>query len=188
MKDSAGVETYARVLFELASLSDTVSKAAEDIESVAAAVRGHMDLRDALAEPGIPAEKKREVLREIFGSGVDPAVLSIITLMAETGRAGSLDALSRRFQELSDTERGIVTAEVVTAVPLDDAMRGKVRENVSAAVGRPVELREHVDGSVVGGIVIKVAGRVFDGSLASQLSVVRQVLGAGATGGGVQVG
>ncbi|HEY5488953.1 MAG TPA: F0F1 ATP synthase subunit delta, partial [Candidatus Limnocylindrales bacterium] len=69
-----------------------------------------------------------------------------------------------------------VVAEVTTAVPLDDALRASLTEKLIASLGRPVSLREDVDASILGGVVITVAGRVLDGSVASQLEEMRRAL------------
>ena len=70
MTTSGIAGTYARVLFDLATAADSVDATGESINSVAETVRGHMDLRDALTDTQVPAEKKRDVLREIFGGQV----------------------------------------------------------------------------------------------------------------------
>jgi F-type H+-transporting ATPase subunit delta len=54
---------------------------------------------------------------------------------------------------------------------------------ISQATGRPVTLRERVDESILGGIRINVAGRVLDGTVASQLGNVRLALTTARQGG-----
>jgi F-type H+-transporting ATPase subunit delta len=72
---------------------------------------------------------------------------------------------------------------VTTAIPLTDALRASLTEKLAAALGRPVTLRERVDGSILGGIRINVAGRVLDGSLSSQLDAMRATLSNASQGG-----
>jgi F-type H+-transporting ATPase subunit delta len=183
MRTSETIETLARVLFELATLSDAVDAVDADLASVVRAVRGHVDLHQALTDTSLPAEKKRDILRGIFGDAVAPETLAIVTLMVERGMAGSLGDLARIFGETAEAERGIVVAEVTTAIELDDALRAKLVGQLTDAIGRPVSLRERVDESVLGGIRINVAGRVLDGTVTSQLGRVRQALSTARQGG-----
>lgn len=176
MGSSELIETYARVLFDLASLTDAADAADEGLRSVVTAVRGNIDLREALADTSIPAEKKRDVLRDIFGGVVTPEALAIVTLLVDRGMSDRLGDLARTYAEIAERESGRVVAEVTTAVPLTDELRTKLIEKLSADLGRTVSLRESVDASILGGIVIRVAGRVLDGSVTSQLKDVRQVL------------
>ena len=178
MRTSDVASAYARTLFELASLSDSVDETDRGLVSAAAAVRGNLDLRGALTDASVPAETKRGVLRDIFGEAVTPEVLALVTLLVERGHTDLLGDVSRAYGRIAEEERGIVVAQVTTAVPLDDALRSKLAEKLSASLGRPVTLREQVDASILGGIVIKVAGRVLDGSISSQLADVRATLSA----------
>jgi len=182
MATSDVAEAYARALFELATLADSVDSTDASLGELVRGVRGHLDLRSALVDTSVPADAKREVLREIFGENVTPEALAVVTTMVERGLTDQLPDLARVFGEIAETERGIVVAEVTTAVPLDDALRASLTDKLAASLGRPVSLRERVDETILGGIVIKVAGRVLDGSIASQLDGMRRAL-ATAQGG-----
>lgn len=175
---------YARALYGLAVLADAVDACDEGLAAAVANIRGSVDLRSALTDTSVPAEKKRDVLRDIFGAGVTPEVLAVVTVLAERGLVGSLTDVARSFREIAESERGVVVAEIITAVSLDDALRASITDKLTASLGRPVTLRETVDASILGGIRIKVAGRVLDGSVSTQLEDVRQAL-ASAQGGEV---
>lgn len=183
MRTSELVDTYARVLFDLAALADSVDAADEGLRSVVKAVRSNIDLRDALTDTTLPAETKRGILRDIFGGEVSPEALAVVTLMVDRGMADQLDALASAFDTISEKERGIVVAEVTSAVPLTDDLRAKLTDKLSTALGRAVSLRESVDATILGGIVIRVAGRVLDGSVTSQLRDLRQALLTARQGG-----
>jgi F-type H+-transporting ATPase subunit delta len=138
---------------------------------------------EPLTDTAVPVEKKRDVLRDIFGQDVTPEALSIVTLVVENGDTDSLDDVSRVFGEIAERERGMVVAEVTTAVALDDTLRASLTQKLSAFLGRPVTLRERVDAAILGGIVIKVAGRVLDGSVTLQLDEARTALSSARAGG-----
>jgi F-type H+-transporting ATPase subunit delta len=175
--------TYARVLFDLAAAADVVDDVDAGLATVIEAVRGHIDLRSALIDTQVPAEKKRDVLRGIFGEHVAPEALAIVTLAVDRGHTELLGDIAREFGQIAEKERGIVVADVTTAVELDQATRASLINKLSAQLGRPVSLRERVDASILGGVIVKVAGRVLDGSLSSQLDSMRVVLSSTSQGG-----
>lgn len=176
MRTSDVASAYARTLFELASLAGSVDETDVSIASAVKAVRGELELREALTDTSVPVEAKRAVLRDIFGEAVTPEALAIVTVMVERGQVALLGDVARAYGEIAEKERGIVAVSVTTAVPLDDALRASLTDKLAASLGRPVSLRENVDPSLIGGVVIKVAGRVLDGSVASQLDSVRRAL------------
>lgn len=183
MRTSETIETLARVLFDLATLADAVDAVDSDLASLTSAVRGHVDLHQALTDTSLPVEKKRDILRAIFGESVAPETLAIVTLMVERGLTDQIADLARVFGETAESRRGIVVVEVTTAIELNEGLRARLTEQLSAAIGRPVALREKVDGSILGGIRINVAGRVLDGTVTSQLEGVRQALTTARQGG-----
>ncbi len=185
MTTSESIGTYARVLFELASAADAVDAVDGGMQMVVETVRGSVELRDALADESITAEKKRAIVREVFSGSMAPEAVAIASLAIERGLGGSLAAIVARFGEIAEAERGIVVADVTTAIPLTDALRTSLTEKLSASLGRPVTLRERVEESILGGIRINVAGRVLDGSLSSQLDAMRATLSDASHGGEV---
>jgi F-type H+-transporting ATPase subunit delta len=172
---SEAAETYARALFSLASLTDTVDRADETFGSFVSALRGHIELRETLADPQVPAERKRSIMVELLADA-DPSAAAIAGLIAENGDIGLVDAVAVRFEEIAEKERGIVVAHVTTAVQLDETLRAQLVKNLSAQLGHPVSLRESVDPGILGGIVINVAGKVIDGSVSARLDDARRAL------------
>lgn len=185
MTTSESVATYARVLFDLATAADAVDAVDEGLRAIAETVRGSVELRDALSDEAIAPEKKRSIMRELFSGTVAPEAVAIASVAVERGMASSLTAIAERYREIVEAERGVVVAEVTTAIPLTDELRSLLTERLTAALGRPVSLRERVDGSILGGIRINVAGRVLDGSLSSQLEAMRATLSTASQGGEV---
>lgn len=183
MTTSETIGTYARALFELADAAGDVDAVDAGMRAIVETVSGSVELRDALADQALPAENKRSVMAQIFSGKVAPEAVAIATVAVERGHAGSLALIAERFGEVAEAERGIIVAEVTTAVALNDALRASLTEKLAASLGRPVSLREKVDGSILGGIRINVAGRVLDGSLSSQLDAMRSTLTTASQGG-----
>jgi F-type H+-transporting ATPase subunit delta len=183
MRTDGPAETYARALLDLASVTEAYTEAEDGLKAVVTAVRGHADLRDALRNAALPAQRKREIMRELFAEVVSPSVLSVVTVAVENGNAEMLDAIAAAYTRLVETELGIVRADVRTAIPLTDALRAQLTEKLTTAVGKRVVLAETVDPAILGGIVIHVAGRVLDGSLLRQLADMRSALVSAPVGG-----
>jgi len=83
----------------------------------------------------------------------------------------------RIFNEMADERRGIARADVVTAVPLDDAQRNQVAAGLAKLMGRSeVMMTESVDSEIIGGVVARVGDRLIDGSTRTQLRAMRDSL------------
>jgi len=174
---------FARALFDLANAADAVDAADAGLRTIVETVRGNVDLRDALADSALPTDKKRAIMRDLFAGVDSPEAVAIASTMVERGQVASLGDVLTAYGEIAEAERGIVVAEVTTAVSMADDTRASLVQKLSATLGRPVSLREKVDASIIGGIRINVGGRVLDGSLSSQLDAMRSALATSSQGG-----
>lgn len=173
----------ARALFDLANAVDAVDAADVALRTIVETVRGNVELRDALADPALPADKKRAIMSELFAGAGSPEAVAVASSVVERGHAAQLGDVLAAYGKIAEAERGIVVAEVTTAVPMADDTRASMVQKLSAALGRPVSLREKVDASIIGGVRINVGGRVLDGSLSSQLDAMRSALATSSQGG-----
>ena len=80
------------------------------------------------------------------------------------------------YQRTLNTYRGIEEAEVVTAVPLGDEDKQKLTERLKALVGKEVVIKPVVDPGVIGGVVVRIGGKLLDGSTSNRLEVLKKVL------------
>ena len=90
---------------------------------------------------------------------------------------GTVGHIAEDYQLLLDKYRGIEQAEVITAVPIDDADKQKLAERLGGIVDRKVVVHLATDSSLIGGLVARVGGRLIDGSTRGQLEALKRKLG-----------
>jgi F-type H+-transporting ATPase subunit delta len=171
------VGTYASVLFAAAEADGAVDEVYTQLDAALRLVRGHAPLRDAMADDAVPGERRAAVAREVF-AGLHPSLVSTLAVMVERGDFDLLSSLVEAFDEIAEERRGVVAVDVTTAVELSDALRESITAKLAGDLGKGVILRETVDPSIIGGIVISTHGHRIDASLASQLESARLVLSA----------
>jgi len=88
--------------------------------------------------------------------------------------------IADEYQRLLDSYRGIEQAEVITAVPLGDEGKLKLGKRLAAVFDKKVVLKSGVDSSLIGGIIVRIGGKLIDGSTRSRLeSLKRELISAG---------
>jgi F-type H+-transporting ATPase subunit delta len=173
---------YAEVLLEATRAEGTVFEVSGELEQALAAIRGNGELRGALTDRTIPDEARVDILREVF-AGLDAALLEVLAVMVQRGDIPLLARVNEAYIEGAEKALDSVIIDVTTVVALDEGLRDRIREKYSAQFGRGVLLREHVDPSLVGGIVLSTHGRRIDASVVSQLESARVVLSTVSSGG-----
>jgi F-type H+-transporting ATPase subunit delta len=169
---------YANALFDVARHGQHLEAVAGQLESFAALVAGHDDLRRALENPVIPPHAKRAVIEQLLdlAGDVPDALRRTLVLLAERDRFAILPDLAAIVADRVAAGGRRVPAEVVTAVPLDDARRAQLADALGRAVGRDVTLTERVDPAILGGVGARVGSVIFDGSVSRQVDRLRERL------------
>ena len=166
---------YAEALFALAAEIDQTKDYLEALESVGAALADNPAYVELLACPAISKDERDGLLAQSFGH-LPEQVLAFIQLLCAHGRIRSLDDCIGEYRLLYQTAVAMSTAQVVSAVPLTEDEKNKLSAALAARFGRTIALECAVDESLLGGMVVRVDGKVLDGSLRSRLHAVKEVM------------
>jgi F-type H+-transporting ATPase subunit delta len=168
------VEAYAQAFFQIARAEGHPEAVEDDLFRFARALEAHDELRMALSDRNLPAERRIAVIEELMGGRAVPISVGLVSLVVGADRAGDLSAIVERFLELSAAERQREVAEVRSAVPLDEQLQERLARALSAAVGKDVEVKVVVDPTVLGGVVARVGDIVIDGSIRHRLEELKE--------------
>lgn len=171
------VRRYAATLLDAAEETGVLEAVRKDVEGVLETAAGSKDLAEFLENPLLGAEVQDKALSAIFAGKLQELTLNFLSLMAQRRRASMLLQTLEAFLELVEESKGVVSAEVVSAVALTEDQQERLRGRLATYTGKQVRLQSQVDPSLRGGVVAKVGDTVFDGSLNTHLERLRRHLG-----------
>jgi F-type H+-transporting ATPase subunit delta len=174
MAESGRVEAYAQAFSRVARAEQQGTAVEDDLFRFARALDANDELRGALGDRALPAERRIAVVQELMGGVGVPVSVGLVSMVIGADRAGELPAIVDRFLELSAAERRHDVAEVRAAVPLDDRIRDRLARALSDATGKEVEVKVVVDPSVLGGIVARIGDTVIDGTVRQRLEQLKE--------------
>lgn len=170
-------QRYAKALFDLAIDGKALAAVEGDLKSLKSMIVDSADLRRLLASPAFTADDKGKGLKAIaLKAGFNPTTVKFLGLVSAHGRARELVGIIGAFSALSAKHRGVVSAEVVSAVPLSSAQASGVAAALRTALGKDPEVTTRVDPAILGGIKVRVGSRLFDASLKSKLDSLKFAL------------
>jgi F-type H+-transporting ATPase subunit delta len=167
---------YAEAAFEIGRADGTLDEWERDLATVSELLAND-EVRRVLQHPVIPYADKERLLRRAAG-GARPEALNLVLLMIRRGRPRAIEPMIGHFGALLRAERGIVLAEVRTALPLEDEQRRAVTARLGELTGGTVEMNEVVDESLIGGIAVRIGDRLYDASVRNRLERLRARLTA----------
>jgi len=170
------VRGYADAMFAVAEAEGELELVESQLYAFAKVLEREPRLREALIDPALPAENKKGLIRDSLGERANPIAVNLLGLVVEQGRARELGKIVEELAAVAAERRQHQLAEVRSAVPLDAEQRRRLADALSRATGRQIEVKVVVDPSLIGGVVAKVGGEIFDGSVRSRLVEARQRL------------
>ena len=177
MSTRASAGRYARALFDVVIKEGTPEQVDQELATFAGMFAGNTDLHKALANPAVPVPAKRKVVESLLSRmNPTPALGKLLLMLADRDRLTLIPELAAVYRERLMEHQQVINAEVTTAVPLSADRVAQFEKRIAAATGRRVTMKASVDPALIGGAVARVGSIVYDGSIATQLSKMRERL------------
>ncbi len=173
MSVGGAAKRYAQAAFDVAKQYGNLDDWETQLAQVSATVQ-NPEVAEFLVHPSVPPEAKQAALRTMVPREDQKYIRNLMLLLLERDRLHQLPQIVEVFHEMVLQDRGIVIADVTTAVELDAAEAERVRERLTGMVGKEVQIRTHVAENIIGGIVIRMGDTLIDGSVQTQLKQLRQ--------------
>ncbi len=165
---------YSKALFELARETAREESLGQEIEAFLAAYSGS-ELPAVLNNPAFGLESRKKILVEVAGSiQLTPLAEHFLLLLLERDRLSFLPSIVTSYRRLVNAAKGRVEAKIVSASPLDPSALERLVDSLRRVSGKDVVVQEESDPKLIGGIVIELEGKVYDGSIRTQLEKMTQ--------------
>jgi F-type H+-transporting ATPase subunit delta len=147
---------------------------AQELRQTLELLEGAPELQRVLADPLLPTPRKRALAEEVFTRAkASPLLVRLLGLLVEAGRTDLLPGIEEAFRQAWNAERGVAEAEAVTAVELDEKQREALTQALAGVSGHDVDLRTRLDPRVIGGVLVRMAGKSYDGTVRGRLKAMR---------------
>lgn len=180
MSTSAISRRYAKALVGLGAEQGMVERYGEELSRLASVLETETMLRLIVESPTFPQEKKSAIVGEIsekleFSDGMK----NFVGLLLEKDRLKYLSQIEGVYREFADDLSGVLRARIVSSTELTDEQKTSIGSGLEKQTGKKVELKVDLDPALIGGIQAEIGGRLFDGSLKTQLKRFEDTLKKG---------
>lgn len=179
MKETTIARNYAEALFAAAEAKDGVATFGGLIDAVAGAIAADPRIALVLESPRVAKAAKTRLLAEALEDHAPVEFVRFLQAVVRRGRQGLIGDIAREYQGLMDVKLNRVHAGVTTAMDADAALRDDIVRRLTDALGKEVRGRFRTDPTILGGVVVRVGDRIYDGSLRRRLKVLRRRMLAG---------
>ena len=167
---------YANALFEVAKERSTIDAVEEQLAFVNQMITDNEELKSLLYVPRISREHKKQVMEKIFKDEVNSEVLNLLKMLIDRHRESILSELQIAYVDIANENRGIVDVFVTSASPLDTEQENKLVQTFRKLYDKQLRLRVNIDPEVIGGVLVRIGNRLYDGTISNKLNRFHQRL------------
>ncbi len=180
MSISAISRRYAKALVTLGAEQKMVERFGDELAKVSSVLSTEKSLRLIMESPSLPIEKKEAILAKLTGSmELSDGVKNFLGLLLSKDRLKFLPQIEVNYRDFADDLSGVLRARIVSASKLNQAQQKAIGSGLEAKTGKKVFVTVDVDKSLIGGLQAEVGGKVFDGSIKTQLKRIEDTLKKG---------
>lgn len=175
MTNETIARNYAEALFDLGEKSGRTAQYADLLDAVAGGIAAAPKAQAVLMSPRVTKAQKTAILTGALPDAPREFVLFLGSVVRR-GRQGVFREMAQEYLGLVDRKLNRVRASVTLARPADEALRKAIAARLTEVVGKQVLPHFSEDPSILGGLVVRVGDRVFDGSVKRRMTMLRRAL------------
>ncbi len=160
---------YGKALFLLTEERGTTEKVFAELGMVRQLFSENPDYLHLLDTPALPSAEKNALI-DIAFSKTDTDIRSFLKILSEKHAVYVFGRCFDEYSALRDESRGIERVEAITAIPMGDEQKERLRKKLEQLTGKTVVLKNTVDSATLGGCILRYAGKQLDGSLSARLA------------------
>src|SRR5438445_655530 len=144
------------------------------LDAVAGAVQADERIAVALESPRVAKATKAELLARALEDVAPPQFVRFLQAVVRRGRQGLIGQMAQEYQGLVDVKLNRVRAGVTLVEEPDDRLEQQIVARLTEAIGKDVRAHFRADRSILGGVIVRVGDRIFDGSVRRKLATLRR--------------
>lgn len=176
MPQTPAARRYAKALLDLAKEQKAEEKVGQELSHIAAALADPA-VAQVMTQQTLSAKARKEIVAQLIVSLTPhPLVGNFLRVLAENDRLTALVDIGDTYQTLLEEALGKIRVRIRSAAPLSKKELQSLVEAFGRLTNKTVIPTVEVDPTLLGGVVVTLAGQVYDASLTSQLRRMGEAL------------
>jgi len=168
---------YAEAMVEIAYQKGELDLYQQELKEATDLFKGDQDFELLMTNPEIKIDKKKEIVKMLFGSSFKIETINFLLLLLEKGRIKNLPSICDEFYKKADEKRNTLNITIISAKDLEQSQIVKIKEKYKKQYNATgVNAFFEIDPDLIGGVKVKIGDKVVDGSIRGRLESLKEVL------------
>jgi F-type H+-transporting ATPase subunit delta len=168
---------YARAFLQIGQKEGTYEVLGQELDQLRDLLQESQELRSVLFSFAYPAPTRKKIvdaLAQILR--LSKVTVDFLHLLIERERMDHFLEVAKSYQGLCDEVSHRIRATLVAPGDISPNAVGEIQKQMEARTGKKVILSLEHDPSLLGGVLTRIGNVIYDGSLKTQLTRVRENL------------
>lgn len=164
-------QKYSKALLEVAQESQQLEAVLAEVAAFDQVIQS-TDLQAFLVDVTYSDDKKHQVIESLQNASSD-IFKNFLTILVKNQRMALLPVIIKEIRHQADSLFKISDVDVTSAIALSDAQLSKLETTIKSKFDlNEVTIKNTVDTSILGGVIINARGKIIDASIKSQLTKI----------------
>ncbi|MHB1680608.1 MAG: ATP synthase F1 subunit delta [bacterium] len=141
---------------------------------------GNLDFKEYIGLPFIDKKERIDTIsilsKDLY---LNEILNNFLSLLVENERINILNSIFEEFIKIKNEKNGIVNMTIISAQKLKDDELTILKEKIESRLNKKIVLEELIRPDTIGGFLININGKIFDGSLMTQIKNISAFLKQG---------
>ena len=169
-------KTYSDALFEVGIENNSLDLLLEEFSFIEKTFKEYPEFLELFKTPRVSIEERKAAMHSVFGDKISQEMMNFLKIILDKRRASEFFEIKDEFQKAVHVHNNILEAVVISAVKLNEEQSQKIIKSLSAITGSDIVIKNRVDETLIGGVVIYLGDKVIDGSVKKKLSDLKEEL------------
>ena len=166
---------YAEGLYLLKKEKNQLEESQEVVREIIKIINDNPDFIALISSRDIPNEERVAIIDKVF-KDIDVDIKNFFKIIIENNRAGYLLEILKDFNSLVNEFRGVKEGLLYSAFPLKESEIEKITQSISKLEKCPIELKNIIDPTLIGGVKVAINDKIYDGSLKHHIEQMKLTL------------
>ena len=179
MASVATLRDLVGALIDICLQENKIEYVTKDLERFFYFVDEYEQIKNIFSTSIYKLNEKADILKDLSEKlNLDPYTVNFVSVVLEIGRFKAMiesqQLILRRLRKASGKEK----AEVVFAKDPSEVDVENIKKSIESKIGSEIDIEVKIDPQIIGGVIVKVANKLFDNSIKSQLNNIKNILTA----------
>ena len=167
---------YGEGLYALCAEEKLDQAVLEEVQAIQKAFRENEAFLHLLGNMTMSKEERVKIVDDTFKGRIHEYTLNFLKILVERGAIHAFDQCAAAYQECYFRDHQVAVAEVTTASPLSGEQKNRLRDKLKKLSGKEIVIREMIDPSVLGGVLLQMDGKRYDYTVRHRLAAIKQTM------------